>query len=57
MISEEKTIVITGKLEKNIYGTWDDVEKGLFVDDSNLESILYELINKKVNITITEITN
>ena len=54
MQTTQKTITITGKLEKDIFGTWDDVTQGIFVDREWLTSILWKFLGKNVTITITE---
>ena len=52
MIETKETITITGKLDKDINGTFDDVTKGFFIDDDSLESALWDLIGRKIKITI-----
>jgi len=53
-ITENKTVIAEGKLEKDIFGTWNDVTKGFFIDRESLASLLYKFLDRNVTITITE---
>jgi hypothetical protein len=57
MKTESKTVVLTGKLEQDIYGNWSDVDKGLFIDSDKINSILWDFLHKNVRLTIEEIDN
>lgn len=44
-----------GEIRKNIYGDWSDVDKGIFINQDEINTIFTDLIGKKVKIQITSI--
>ena len=49
--------VISGKVKYNPYGNWDDVDKGIFLDGHNINTIFAPYIDKNIKITIEPIIN
>ena len=54
-MAKHTAIVISGKLERNPYGDWSDVDKGLYVGSEDIDHILMDYEGKDVRITIEEI--
>jgi len=54
MITELKSVTVKGKVEKDVYGTFDDVIKGMFIDRDSMETIFWRFLDRNVTITITE---
>jgi len=51
-----KTIrVIEGKVVRDKFGSWDDCDPGLYIDDTLIESIFNVDLGKTIRITIEEI--
>jgi len=48
----DKLKVIEGKVIQNPYGNWDDVDKGWYVDEEDILSIIQDYEDKKIKITI-----
>jgi len=55
MKTESRILVLEGKLVKNPWGDWSDVDIGWYVDNDRIDSELWDFENKKVRITIEEI--
>jgi len=49
--------IITGKIERNIYGQWSDVTRGLFIDQEKLENIFEEYEGQHIKITIEPVNH
>ena len=47
--------IIEGKIVRNPYGDWDDVDKGLYCNDDNINDLLSDYEGKNIRITIEEI--
>ena len=47
--------IIEGKVFVNPYGDWDDVDKGVYVDDDNIENLIYDYRGRRIKITIEEV--
>ncbi|MCK9542081.1 MAG: hypothetical protein M0R03_08635 [Novosphingobium sp.] len=54
-MSRETVDIIRGKVQKDIYGSWDDCSPGLYVGSDHIENILDDWRGKRVKITIEEI--
>lgn len=54
MIKTSTTKTIEGKVVRNPYGNWSDVDKGIYVDGENVESIFNGYIGKKIKVVIQE---
>jgi hypothetical protein len=51
-----KTIeIIKGKVERDIYGSWDDCSPGLYLESDMVETIFREYVGKNIKVTIEEI--
>lgn len=44
-----------GKIERDIYGSWDDCDPGLYFGSQLIEALFSEFVGKKVKVTIEEI--
>ena len=52
----EKTItILTGKIERDVFGSWDDCDTGLYIDTDMLDTIFNRFRGKTLRITIEEI--
>ena len=51
---ERNIIIITGKIERDIHGTWEDCSPGLYIDTRHIESILGPHVGKSIRIVIGE---
>ena len=52
----EKTItIIEGKIERDVFGSWEDCSPGLYVDSDMIETIFDRFRGKTLKITIEEI--
>lgn len=49
--------IYQGKIKRNIYENWSDVDTGLFIDTDTLEDIFKYFEDKTVKIIIEEIEN
>jgi hypothetical protein len=47
--------IYEGEMQRDIYGSWDDCDRGIFIDYDKVESLLQKFVGKKVRITIEEI--
>jgi hypothetical protein len=53
-----KTVeIIEGKVERDIFGSWDDCYPGLYLESDMIESIFSEYLGKNIKVTIEEIEN
>lgn len=55
MIRETKWITITGKVDRDIYGSFEDYSPGLYIGDDKIDAMLNPYLGKNVKITIQEI--
>jgi hypothetical protein len=44
--------VYTGKVEKDVFGSWDDCSPGLYIDHDMIDTIFYEYMGKNIRLTI-----
>jgi len=54
-IRETKWITITGKVDRDIYGSFEDYSPGLYIGDDKIDAMLNPYLGKNVKITIQEI--
>lgn len=47
--------IYEGEIEKDIYGSWDDCNPGLYFGANLIETLFSEFVGKKVKITIEEL--
>jgi len=47
--------VVIGKVKRNIYGNWEDVDKGLFIDTETVEQIFRDYEDRTIKVTIEEV--
>lgn len=55
MIKEEKKLIITGKVDRDIFGSYEDCSPGLYIGPDYLESCFNLYLGKTVKVTIEEI--
>ncbi len=55
MITEQTRIVMIGKVERDIYGSWADCSPGLYIGRDMVVSVVDRLRGKTVKVTIEEI--
>ena len=46
--------IITGKVEYDIFGSYEDCSPGLYIDEDKIERIFAEYNGKNIKITIEE---
>lgn len=44
--------IIQGGVKKDPYGSWDDSDRGIYIDGDNIDYIFSEFIGKNIKVTI-----
>ena len=57
MVKTINIISIKGKVDKDIHGSWDDVDRGFWVGDDHIEAVLCRYLGKEVSIIIELLDN
>tara|TARA_B100001939_G_C16726752_1_gene523642 strand:- start:357 stop:536 length:180 start_codon:yes stop_codon:yes gene_type:complete len=55
-MAEQIIRVITGKVDRDIFGSWDDCSPGLYIDREMIETIFEQYLGQRIKITIIEDT-
>ena len=56
-MAEQTIKIITGKVKWNIYGDYEDCDRGLYIDGDKIETLLNKYEGKVVKLTIEEVLN
>lgn len=48
----ERGKIYEGTVKRDIYGAWDDCDKGVYIDHDNIETILNEFMGRNIRVTI-----
>lgn len=54
-MSTKEIKIIQGKVEIDPYGSWSDVDRGIFIDGSKVDYLISNYAGKTIKITIEEI--
>jgi len=57
MIISKTTTTLTGRVEWDVFGSYEDCSPGLYVQNDKVESVLSDYVGKEVRITIEEVGN
>lgn len=47
--------VITGKVQKDVFGGWDDCSPGLYIDSDKISTIFDKYLGKNIVVIIEEV--
>ena len=56
MLREIQMAIIKGKVDRDIYGSYEDCSPGLYIGGDKVDSVLSRYLGKNVTITIEETT-